>query len=192
MKKNKFIFLIANTAIMYLRLAAIIALFVFFRKGNMDEYLAAIGTLFVISIVLDITGMLMAIAGSIYAFIMIPTDLGSPYKMVMIIKLYQIPCYIGNYLYWVMVGAGFLNPWLFLAYFFIIGIGVVITYIYMISTSIPNLIYFFKSKILRLEKTTPAEWVAVVFHFIFCLDVIGAIMLYFLERGKQDNQIIEV
>lgn len=71
----------------------------------------------------------------------------SPLKMTMIIKLVLIPFYLINFFYWFLLLSGFANPWLYIAIPLVITLAVVVTFAYMLATSL-----FAISYLLKLEK----------------------------------------
>ena len=60
----------------------------------------------------------------------------------------------------------------------IIVLAVLVTYIFMLTTSLGNIAYFLRKKSVLGEPLDTATILGVVFSFIFCLDVVGAIILY--------------
>ena len=100
-------------------------------------------------------------------------------KTVMKVKLALIPWYLLNFAMGFVLVAGMLNPFLMIGIPVVIGIMAVATYFCMLSTSLPNLAYYLnKVSVKKEEDVTSARIIAVVFHFIFCLDVIGSILFY--------------
>ena len=100
-------------------------------------------------------------------------------KTVMKVKLALIPWYITNFAMCVVIVAIMLNPFLMLGIPVVIGIVAGTTYFYMLATSLPDVAYYLnKVFVKKEEKLTAGRVFAVVCLFIFCLDVIGSIILY--------------
>ena len=98
-------------------------------------------------------------------------------KFTLIIKLIAIPWYIANYVMWVLAVLGMLNPILFLAIPIVIALSMTGTYLFMISVSIHNLLPTFYLLIKKKIKLNPLLVIGIIFHFIFCLDILGAIFI---------------
>ena len=120
----------------------------------------------------------------IFALLNLAGKVSSPVKTTLIVKCCLIPWYIVNLLVCLLLVAGFLNPWLFLAVPVLFGLEAVVTYVFMLSTSLHSVIYTIKGKLTNKIQLNAAIIVALVFHFFFCLDVIGAIILH-VEMKKQ-------
>ena len=111
-------------------------------------------------------------------------------KTVMTVKLALIPWYGMNFAIGVVFVAISLNP------FMMIGIPVEIAilagtaYFYMLATSLPNAAYCLRNVfITKKEKLTASRIVALVFLFIFCLDVVGSILFY---RQNKNAALLEI
>ena len=101
---------------------------------------------------------------------------GDPTKHTMVAKLSLIPWYALNlYIGFVFVSI-FFNPFTMIAIPVVVALLVGSTYALMLSTSLGDIAYAVRS--VREGGAKPAVIVGIVFSFIFCLDVIGAIILY--------------
>ena len=107
----------------------------------------------------------------------------NPTKVTMIIKLVLIPWYVMNFIFCAVLIAGFLNPFLMLAIPFAIAILVSFTFLYMLTTSLPDFFYFIYRLMKKEAKTNLPTLISVVFLFFFCLDVIGSIMLFASQKS---------
>ena len=101
-----------------------------------------------------------------------------PTKITMEMKLCLIPWYVLNFIIGFAFVSAFLNPFLMIAIPIIIALLVASTYVFMLTTSVGDIAYFAHTTLRRKGDISPAMTVAVIFLFIFCLDVIGAIILY--------------
>ena len=122
--------------------------------------------------------LFVLIANSLYLIILgitnIKKNINNSYKLVMIVKLSLIPWYIINFLIITLLFIGFLNPFLWFAVPILILLGMLLTYLFMIATSMPNISCLI-SEIIRYKSLK--KIIVLIFHFIFCLDVIGSIIV---------------
>lgn len=95
-------------------------------------------------------------------------------KNTMVMKLSLIPWYSLNFAIGFICVSILFNPFMMIAIPVVIGLFVTSTYLLMLTTSIGDIAYFLHGK----QKLTPAMILALVFLFLFFLDVIGAIILY--------------
>ena len=119
------------------------------------------------------------------AFLSVFKDQPNPTKNTLIIKLAAIPWYAVNFYFWVGLASGFLNPFLLIALPLVIALGVVLTYFVMLSTSLYSIAYLIRGLKKQMFPVRPVYVPAAVFHFIFCLDVVGAIWLRVLLRKEK-------
>ena len=157
-------------------------------------HLPLYATLIIINIAMDerlqgdlVHGML--VASFVMMLIMIPVCIvnavvsvlsalkgGDPTRHTMVAKLSLIPWYALNlYIGFVFVSI-FFNPFTMIAIPIVVALLVGSTYALMLSTSLGDIAYAVRS--VREGGAKPAVIVGIVFSFIFCLDVIGAIILY--------------
>ena len=113
-----------------------------------------------------------------------------PTKPTMTAKLALIPWYVLNFLICLVFVGIFFNPFMMIGIPIVIALTVGVTYALMICTSVGEIAYFVK-KILNKDKDVNT-WtiVAVVFLFIFCLDVVGAIILYRQSKKLQEQAVV--
>gem|GEM_PF-1957388 len=102
----------------------------------------------------------------------------NPAKSTMVAKLALIPWYLLNFAICVVFSSIFLNPFMMIAIPLIIALSGAMTYILMLTTSLGDIVYSIHVTAKKTEKISSKMTVAVVFLFIFCLDVLGAIILY--------------
>ena len=98
-------------------------------------------------------------------------------KTSMIVKLVLIPYYVINFIYCFVLIAVAGNPWMMIGIPFIIFISFFNTYCSVLSTSLHSFVFVLKYLIKNKIKPNPATIVGLVFHFFFCIDVIGGILL---------------
>ena len=99
-------------------------------------------------------------------------------KTTMVAKLSLIPWYALNFLIGYAFVGIFFNPFMMIAIPIIIALLVAATYILMLTTSVGDVAYFLRKVIKKEWRVRPSAIFAVIFLFIFCLDVVGSIILY--------------
>ena len=94
------------------------------------------------------------------------------------VKIAMIPFFGLNIVLWILLFAGMLNPFLMFGIPLAAVIGVCLTYVYMLMTGLPDIIYSIGFCI-KNKKCPAALLIAgVILSFIFVLDVIGIIMIH--------------
>ena len=182
MKAGK-VLLIIQTVFMY------IAIFVFFialgialvldSSNNPDTNI--VQGLLLSKFLINFIPLILALVSILIGFISIFKKPQDSTKYSMIIKLVLIPFYILNFVEWFILGVGTLNPFLFILGFLLVIFGILFTYICMLGTSAYNIGYIFG--LIKEGKANGLLIVALVFHFVFMLDIVGAIVLY-LENKR--------
>ena len=96
----------------------------------------------------------------------------------MVLKFMMIPFFILNFLFWAFFFLGTLNPFLIVASPFVILIGAFLTYLVVLMTSLPDVIFTLIE--LRLYPNCPKKLfvIGLIFSFFFVLDVVGAVILH--------------
>ncbi len=112
-------------------------------------------------------------------------------KTTMVLKLVQIPWYIVNYLFCILVFLGLCNPFFFMALPFFILISILFTYIYMLSTSLPEFISYLKMTSKNKEMESIIGILSCVALLFFVFDVAGSILMYYQMKSK-NNEINNV
>ncbi len=112
-------------------------------------------------------------------------DHKNPTKNTLVVKLAAIPWYVANFYFWIGLASGFLNPFLLVGLPIVIALGVILTYFVMLSTSLYSIAYLIRGLKKQMFSARPAFAPAAIFHFIFCLDVAGALWLYLLLRKEK-------
>lgn len=175
MKKSGIISLIILVVTMYLSQIFFDIALILVRSNNFTD--EVVMTLIVVGFIVGGVAALVGVIGCLLAIFNIFQKAKNPLTTTMVCKLALIPWYAMNFLLWLIVFAGFCNPWLILATPVVLGIGVAMTYMYVVFTGVHNLSY-----VIGLVKGGKMQFsaftiVALVFHFVFVLDVVGAIML---------------
>ena len=185
MKANR-ILLIIQTIGMYAMHTPLYILFILLQCHVDDAILSKLSNpCLIIFLVLSVLLLPVCVLLAVFSIISIfkGEEKESPSKITMIIKLALIPWYILNFVLCAVLLSGFLNPFLMLAIPLAMAIMSVVTYIYMIATSLPDIAYFINRLIKRKIRISGGIIVSIVFLFIFCLDIVGGV-IYHLEMKK--------
>lgn len=174
MKKSNTI-LIIQLVCMYLIHLPLYVGMIFVNLPNVEN--RAIEVLFVIGFAALALMIPVCIVSLVFACLHFTRINASPLTTAMIVKLCLIPWYILNFLICGSFVVGFLNPWLIMAIPILIAVEVFTTYIFMLSTGIHSIAYTIKYLAFHKIKPSAQIIIALIFHFIFCLDIVGAIML---------------
>lgn len=94
------------------------------------------------------------------------------------VKIAMIPFFGLNIVLWILLFAGMLNPFLMFGIPLAAVIGVCLTYVYMLMTGLPDIIYSIGFCIKNKKRPAALLIAGVIFSFIFVLDVIGIIMIH--------------
>lgn len=173
MKVNK-IFLIIQTILMYILgicvlTAGILALLEF---GDIAE------VLFVSFLIGLLAFLPFYLVNLVFGIIEIFKDSINALKMTFIIKLIHIPWYCINFFIIFLFVAGMLNPFLMLGIPILLLLSWFFTYVYMVSSGIHSVTYIIHKMIKKEIKPNTLTIFALVFNFIFCLDIAGSIILF--------------
>lgn len=172
--------------LMYVAQIPIYAFFmVFFFGDNINPDNNIANAFIIFFIVINVILMIMFIPILILSIISIFKGEEFMPKTVMIIKLSLIPWFIINFIFCFFIFVGMLNPWLMIAEPIAIAVMVSITYLYIITTSIPNIGYIIHLLKKKELKITNKLVFSIIFHFFFCFDVLGSILLFFETRPKE-------
>lgn len=122
---------------------------------------------------------LLGIAALVFAIIGTAKRENEPKTLItVIIKAAMVPFFCVNIYLWCALLSGMLNPFLFLAIPAIICIGICLTYVYMIMTSMPDIIYMISFLIRRKKKPDIFIILGIIFEFFFVLDLLGSIFIH--------------
>mgnify|MGYP003292383259 CR=1 FL=1 len=104
----------------------------------------------------------------------------------MIIKIVSIPFFIINFIAFsrFAIDSMKIKAWLV---FVVAGLSIAGSFSIMFRTSLSNVIYFIRCYIKKTLKVKPWAVVALIFSFIFFLDVIGSIILYKHELNQRPD-----
>ena len=186
MKANK-ITLIAQTIGMYVMHLPLYIFLILFNIPSAAEFFDKVsGPLLISFFVLTALVFPICIINAVFSVITVFKGEESPSKVSMVVKLALIPWYIMNFIICICLLSGMLNPFLFLAVPIVAAILICSTYIYMFSTSLPDIVYFINRLIKKKLKINALIIVSLVFLFIFCLDIAGGVM-YHIAMNKNEK-----
>lgn len=188
MKANKILMLI-QTIGMYLSQVTILVAFITLditintEKVNAiadhlgDAYLICMGVLLLISLINIIVSLfyLQKPAVNINRF-------------AMNIKISQILWYIVNYILSLLVFLGMMNPLIWFAAPIYLVLAVLITYVYMLSTSMPLFLSYIRRMKWRKSASTVMGVLACISLFFFVFDVFGSIYLYLKDKDEEQER----
>ena len=144
-----------------------------------------IGILLIMGVVFTFVAMFIGLLGLAFGVFNSARDCADPTTTTMVCKFLLIPWYVANFLFWLILMAGFCNPWLLLGVPLIIVLGVCITWTFVVLGSAHNLAYVWREVRMRRMDVSSMLILAIVFHFIFVFDIVGAIMLREIVRKQQ-------
>ncbi len=188
MKANKILMLI-QTIGMYLSQITVLVAFIILditintEKVNAiadhlgDAYLICMGVLLLISLINIIVPLfyLQKPAVNINRF-------------AMNIKISQILWYIVNYILSLLVFLGMMNPLVWFAAPIYLVLAVLITYLYMLSTSMPLFLSYIRRMKWRKSASTVLSVLACISLFFFVFDVFGSIYLYLKDKDEEQER----
>ncbi|MBP5775002.1 MAG: hypothetical protein J6W36_04840 [Clostridiales bacterium] len=173
--------LIAAAAVLYaMQISILIPAYGILHQLNWPDFnFKLIGILLGLALVVGIAALIFGIIGTARK------EEDPNTRLTVIIKAAMIPFFCINIYLWSVLVSGMLNPFLFLAIPAIIFIGCCITYVYMIMTGMPDIIYMIAFLIRRKKKPNIYMILGLIFEFFFVLDLVGAI---FIDKAYKEMQ----
>ena len=141
------------------------------ESGTQIDPFFVVGTS-LLAIVFGLIGLILAIVAGV-------RNEAPATRYSMVLKFVMIPFFIINFLLWAFIFLGTLNPFLIVASPFVILIGGFLTYLVVLMTSLPDVI-FTLIVLNKSYKGCPRKqfiW-GIILSFFFVTDVIGAILLH--------------
>lgn len=187
MKANK-ILLIIQTICMYLLhlpLWSILLIALLDRQNKLGNTISdtlglfyRIGTLAV---------FIICILNILLAIISIAKPVKDMSNITMICKIIQVPWYVVNTIFCTIVFIGLCNPMLFMIAPIYFVISLLVTYCYMLSTSLPLFISYTRIAQKNMIPYSLLGKVSSIALFFFILDIMGSISIYCLlsNQGKE-------
>lgn len=106
-------------------------------------------------------------------------------KSLFIEKLILIPWFITNFIMWSVMVSGFLNPFLMIGIPIVIIIGTCTTYGYFLIINLNMIVYVITRFKRNHKKLSGLALMAIIFQFIYILDLIGDIIL--ITQNKKNS-----
>lgn len=164
-------------ASMYLSHVFLWLTLIFAVKDSDGSYDGAVGAMLVLFFAVMGVAALLGVFCLVFGVVNVFRDSADPTKSTLICKLCLVPWYIVNFVFWMLVVAGFCNPWLLVGIPVVVAVGCCLTWWAMFCTGVANLSYvILLMRQGKLQVDTKLV-LAIVFHFVFVLDVVGAILL---------------
>lgn len=168
--------ILTQVILMYLaHLPIYIGLVLFNTNDTLEK---GIAILFLIGIILTILVLPFCLASAIIAIVNIFRKTNNLTKPVMRYKIVLIPWFVMNFYFCALTIAGLLNPFLFLLAPIVAAIEISIAYLLMATISLFDLSFIINRKIKKEVEIKTSLVLSIIMLFIFCLDVIGSILLY--------------
>lgn len=164
-------------ASMYLSHVFLWLMFIFAVKDSDGSFDGAVGTMLVLFFVMLGVAALLGLLCLVFGVVNVFRESADPTKSTLICKLCLVPWYVVNFVFCALVVAGFCNPWLLVGIPVVIAVGCCLTWWTMFCTGVANLSYVVL--LLRQGKlqVDTKLVLAIVFHFVFVLDIVGAFLL---------------
>ncbi len=173
-------------ACVYLMLLPFLAMFIALLAGA-EVPDGVVTTVEIVALVFGVVAMLLCLCNFISAIFGFMQERSAPFGTTAAVKIALIPFYAASLFIWILLGiAGvvLLNPMvvvLGVVIFVIVGFSVACAYCIVLATGVHNMAYLLK-KAWREKDWKALLWL--VPHFIFCADVVAAIVLWRGERRK--------
>ena len=124
-----------------------------------------------VAIVLGRASFVLAIIGGV-------KNEGPSSLITVIVKACMIPFFGINLYCWLMGISGMLNPFLLMGIPFVGFLGICLTYVFMFTTSAPDIVYTLIFCIRNRKRPTGLMITGVILEFFFLADLVGAILLH--------------
>lgn len=180
--KAKVTLLIQMIGMYLMQLPLLVAIIIDYVQINPELQTSLTRGLFIATFVMLVLMIPICIVNVVFSLVSVFKDDANPTKITMIVKLCLIPWYALNFIFELAFTAIFFNPFTFIAIPVVVAIFVLLTYLLMVTTSIADLAYAMRNTTRKKWRIKASTVFAVIFLFVFCLDVIGAIMLYFKSK----------
>ncbi|MBO4579355.1 MAG: isoprenylcysteine carboxylmethyltransferase family protein [Clostridiales bacterium] len=104
------------------------------------------------------------------------------------LKLVMIPWYIGNFILWTFLVLGLMNPFTFIGIPFAMAISVGLTYVSMLTMSLPDFIYRVVMLVKKRKRPSTRIVLGLIFSFFFVTDVVAAILFYMEDVSEETGE----
>lgn len=146
--------------------------------------------LMLIGVILHFVIFPISVVNLVFGFLGIFRGVNSPLEDVKKTKLILIPWFIINVFSYALVTAPFCNPFLMLVVPILLCLIVGMTYVFMLSTSMYDFAYIINLITRKKVRKSKALTFWLICLFIFCLDVLSAIVLNnILDKYRIEEQV---
>lgn len=119
---------------------------------------------------------------------------GKPHiVMTIVVKALMIPFFGINLYLWILLMGGMLNPFLMFGIPAMMTIGSILTYVYMLLTSLPDIIYTIIVLVKNRQRPNVFIVLGIIGMVIFVLDLVGAVLLNIgfkkLAKAKSETEV---
>ena len=105
-----------------------------------------------------------------------------PYAVTFGLKLVLVPFFIVNFVVWLLIYLATLHPVLIFVMAVLMAMSIIGTYIFMLGSGVCNMAYLVR----RMVKGFRLQYIVfLIMHFIYVLDVVAAIILYFIQKNTE-------
>ena len=167
------ILLILTMCVYYaLQILILIPMQIIMKSADGAEFnWVAIGILLVAAAVLGLATLIFAIIGAVKSE-------KNNTMITVVVKFMMIPFFCINIYCWYLLFTGLMNPFLFVTIPVVLIVGVAVTYVFTLTTVLPDVIYMFiylKRKKMRPEKPLLT---GLIMCFFFILDLVGIVLIH--------------
>ena len=124
-----------------------------------------------VSLVAGLAALILSISGTVKG--------EGPLTIITVVaKIIMIPFFCINLYLWIMLVGGMMNPFLLMGIPVVACVGVCLTYVYMLTTSLPDVIFSIWFCLKQKRRPTKLMIIGIICCFIFVADVAGSILLH--------------
>ena len=167
------ILLILTMCVYYaLQILILIPMQIIMKSADGAEFnWVAIGILLVAAAVLGLATLIFAIIGAVKSE-------KNNTMITVVVKFMMIPFFCINIYCWYLLFTGLMNPFLFVTIPVVLIVGVAVTYVFTLTTVLPDVIYMFIY--LKREKKRPEKNMrtGLILCFFFILDLVGIVLIH--------------
>ncbi len=184
MKANK-VLIIIQTILMYLSILSLLSTAFVNKSGLEKEIISQINNILCISYLISLAILLLlCLVNIILGALSTLHEVKDSTKAVMICKIIQIPWFILNFVFCLIMIILMINPFLLIAAPIFLLLSVSSTYLFMFSTSSLDIFFLVKS---RKFFSSTTNLLSFIFLFIFVLDVLGSIFAYSSLKSEKKS-----
>ncbi len=186
MKANK-VLIIIQTILMYVSILSLLSTNFVNKSGLEKEAISQINNALCITYLASLAILLLlCVINIILGAVSTLHEVKDSSMTVMICKIIQIPWFIMNFVFCLIMIILMINPFLLIAAPIVLLLSVLSTYLFMFSSSSLDIFYLAKS---RKFYHSSMNLLSFIFLFIFVLDVVGSILIY--HSLKSEKKVLQ-